>query len=88
MEGFVDAFSALSGADVPSLDAWRAFVDGHVANPGEWEGTLHFDHVLSACFGFDATTAAELRRQKHEETDSKTGKVEVRTLEEFSVTTV
>ena len=85
LEGFVDAFGKVVPSSMASLDDWRAFVDRHVANPGEWETNLHFDHVLTACFGFEAQTAAALRATEHEEKDAKTGKVEVSKLEHYSV---
>ena len=83
LEGFVNAFEKLKPADVPNLAAWRAFIGKHC--PAGWEGKLHFDHVLTFCFGFDAATAKALREHKHETKDPKTGEVEVKKLEEFSV---
>ena len=41
--------------------------------------------MLTFCFGFDAATAKALREHKHETKDPKTGEVEVKKLEEFSV---
>ena len=83
LDGFISAFEKLSAADVPNLEAWRAFVGTHC--PKGWEGKLHFDHVLTYCFGFEQATAKALREHKHETKDPKTGEVEVKKLEEFSV---
>ena len=85
LEAFVEAFGALDVRSVGSLAEWRSFVDGHVCNPGEWETKLHFRHVLTACFGFEDATSEALRATEHEEKDEKTGKVEVSTLEHYSV---
>ena len=83
LDAFVSAFEKLNPTHVPNLASWRAFVSQHC--PDGWEAKLHFDHVLTYCFGFEAPTAQALRAHKHESTDPKSGEVEVKSLEEFSV---
>ncbi len=73
MERFVGEFEALQSSQVGTLADWRSFVGRFC--PEGWDGKLHFDHVLTFCFGFDETTARELRKQKHENKDEKTGEV-------------
>lgn len=46
---------------------------------------MHFDHVLTYCFGFEAPTARALRAHMHESKDAKTGETETKKLEEFAV---
>ena len=83
LDRFLDEFEVLTAAAVPNLAAWRAFCGKHC--PDGWEAKLHFDHVLTFCFGFEPATAAALRKHQHEVRDPKTGEVEVKSLEEFSV---
>jgi len=83
LANFVAAFEKLTPASVPDLKSWRTFCDGHC--PAGWEEHLHFDHVLTFCFGFEPATAKALRVQKHSETDPKTGRVETKDLENYSV---
>ena len=60
---------------ITTKQQWDAFVDAHVCNPGAWESKLHFDTILTDCFGFEAKTAAEIRATLHE----------AKTLEQYSV---
>ena len=83
LEKFITEFQALTPAAVPDLNTWRAFCDRHC--PAGWEGNLHFEHLLPFCFGFEPATAEALRNHKHSEIDAKTGKEEVKSLQEFSL---
>lgn len=83
LECFINALEELKPTDVPNLAAWRSFVDLHC--PAGWEANLHFDHVLTFCFGFDSATASALRTHKHTTQDPKTGEVKVETLETYAV---
>jgi len=82
LAAFVNDFAALTPQQVPSLEAWRAFVNGHT-RPG-WEERLHFDHVLGN-FGFDEQVAWALRNTVHVEADPATGDEETFTLQHYSV---
>ena len=64
---FVSDFQDIGQGHIQSKGQWHAFVDTHVAcSGGGWESKLHFDHILTHCFGFEAETAAEIRATKHD----------------------
>ena len=83
LDRFITEFEKLSASDIPSLKEWKAFCAKHC--PTGYEGKLHFDHVLTFCFGFEPDTAAALRAHKHEIKDPASGEVEVKSLQEWSV---
>ena len=83
LAAFLAEFEALTPSAVPDLATWRGFVGKHC--PAGWEGKLHFDHLLTHCFGFEPATAKALGEHQHESTDAKTGAKEVKSLQEFSL---
>ena len=62
---------------------WQSFVDRFVVCPGQWMSKLHFDHLLTGCFGFDPALAARLQTQTI--TVTWDGKDESVTLQHWSL---
>lgn len=61
LAAFCDALEALKPEQVTSRVEWEAFIARCGVADG-WKSRLHFDHLLSN-FGYDAETAAALRRR-------------------------
>ena len=74
LEGFCNAFGALTGDSIRGPAEWDAFVRSHVtsAAQGDWIDKPELRSVLQL-FGFDAAAAAALRAVAVEGVDKETG---------------
>ena len=85
LEGFIDAFVALAPGDMKTPGEWNAFVCSHAVCGQDWPKCLHFEELLPDVFGFEVSTAAELRKDPIAIKDPISGQFKTETLEHFSL---